>query len=37
VRRRILVHTGPRAFNTQDGAEALPVGAFANQVASGRI
>ncbi|MCR4373951.1 MAG: ATP-binding protein [Acidobacteria bacterium] len=37
VRRRILVHTGPRAFNTADGIEALPAEGFAELVASGRL
>ncbi len=37
VRRRILVHTGARAFDTPDGVECLPVDAFAAEIASGRF
>ena len=37
VKRRILIHTGERAFNTQDGIEALPVMQFAEEVLGGRL
>jgi predicted AAA+ superfamily ATPase len=37
VKRRVLVHMGARAFNTDDGIEALPVMEFAGQVVSGRL
>ncbi len=37
IRRRILVHMGPRPFNTADGIEALPAMAFAEAVAQGKL
>jgi len=37
VTRRILVHTGPRAYDTADGIEALPVSHFATLVAAGTL
>jgi predicted AAA+ superfamily ATPase len=37
VRRRILVHRGERAFNTQEGIEALPIMQFANEVLTGKL
>lgn len=37
VKRRVLVHTGPRAFTTADGVEALPVQDFVRLVESKRL
>lgn len=37
VARRVLVHTGPRAFTTNDGVEALPVPAFVDLVERGGL
>ncbi len=37
VSRRLLVHTGPRAFTTSDGVEALPVRDFVGLVERGRL
>jgi uncharacterized protein len=37
LKRRILVHLGPRPFNTPDGVEALPAVQFAEALAAGRI
>ncbi len=37
VTRRILVHTGPRAYDTADGVEALPVLHFAELIAAGTL
>ncbi|MGE3345743.1 MAG: DUF4143 domain-containing protein [Vicinamibacterales bacterium] len=37
VSRRVLVHTGQRAFTTDDGVEALPVTDFVRLVERGRL
>lgn len=37
VKRRILLHTGPRAYDTADGVEALPVLHFAELIAQGKV
>ena len=37
VKRRLLVHTGERAFNTPEGIEALPVMQFAREVTAGTL
>ena len=37
LRRRVLVHTGDRSFDTSDGIEALPVMQFAEEVLTGRL
>ena len=37
IKRRILVHMGPRPFTTADGIEALPAMLFAEAVATGRL
>ena len=37
ITRRVLVHTGERAFDTSEGIEALPVMQFAQEVLSGKL
>lgn len=37
VRRRLLVHLGPRAFRTDDGVDCLPATEFARVIAAGDL